>query len=99
MADKDDDLQEQVENMAERLGLSGRERSQYIHEHMTRGGYKAVPQYVRGEDNDDDESSAFFSGGSRRRSRDDDDDDDRPSRRRRSQSRSSRRDDDWYRGE
>ena len=85
MADKDDDdLYDSVSNMADRLKLKGGERSKYIHEHMTRGGYKAVPNYVKADDDDDDDdsSSPFFgsrrgnrSGSRRSRRRDDDDDD------------------------
>ena len=84
MADKDDDLLDQVTGMADRLKLSGKERQTYIHEHMTRGGYKAVPNYVLADDDDDDDDdkgSGFFSGGGRRsrdrgrsRSRSNDDD-------------------------
>jgi hypothetical protein len=80
MTDKDDDLLDSVTSMAERMGLTGRERTNYIHQHMTRSGYKAVPTYVKSEDDDDDEGgSGFFGAGrkrkSNRRSRDDDDDD------------------------
>lgn len=96
MADKDDNLLERVTEMADDLELSGSERRRYIHEHMTRKGYKAIPQYVKGEGDDDDDDSGFFGGSSKRRSRDDDDDDDKPSRRRRSPSRSRSRSDDWY---
>lgn len=67
-----------VAAMADRLKLKGRDRSKYIHDHMTGFGYKMVPSYVREED-DDDGPSRFFgsrSTGSRtRRSRDSDDDD------------------------
>lgn len=84
MTDKDDDLLDSVTAMADRLKLKGKERGSYIHEHMTRSGYKAVPNYVRddGDDDDDDDSSSFFGGkrgsrsGSRRSRRRDDDDDD-----------------------
>ena len=79
--DKEDDLYESVSRMAERLGLKGSEKGKYIHEHMTRGGYKAVPNYVLADDGDDDDDkgSGFFGGGGRsrsrqRRNRDDDDD-------------------------
>jgi hypothetical protein len=85
MADKDDDdLYDSVSNMADRLKLKGKERTTYIHEHMTRGGYKAVPNYVKADDDDDDDDSGspFFgsrrgnrSGSRRSRRRDDDDDD------------------------
>ena len=86
MADDKDDLFDSVSAMADRLKLAGSERSRYIHEHMTRGGYKAVPQYVLADDDDDDDDdkgSGFFGGGKRkrgsrdgggRRSRSDDDD-------------------------
>lgn len=89
MADKDDDLLDSVSAMADRMGLTGRERSRYIHEHMTRSGFKAVPQYVKAEDDEDeDKGSGFFGGSSRRRpSRDDGS----RSRRRRDDD-----DDDWY---
>lgn len=65
----DDNLQEQVESMADRLKLKGKQRSKYIHEHMLQGGYRAEPHYVRDEEEDEDEGSGFFG---RRRSRDDD---------------------------
>lgn len=96
MADNDDDLHDRVSEMADRLGLKGRERTTYIHEHMTRGGYKAVPQYVKGDEDDDedDSRSPFFRGSSRRGGHDDDDD--RPSSRRRPASRRRRSHDDWY---
>lgn len=84
MADKDDDLLDSVNAMADRLKLTGRDRSRYIHEHMTRSGYRAVPQYVKDDgDDDDDDSSGFFGkkrrpnrdGGRRDRDRDRDNDD------------------------
>lgn len=83
MADKDDDLYESVSAMADRIKLTGQDRTKYIHDHMTRGGYKAIPQYVPADDkdDDDDDDSPFFNrkrrkprGGSQRRTRDDDDD-------------------------
>jgi hypothetical protein len=87
VADKDDDLFDSVSAMAERMGLKGSERRRYIHEHMTRSGYRAEPTYVRddGDDDDDDNGSGFFAGKRRQGRRDDD----RSSRRRRD-------DDDWY---
>jgi hypothetical protein len=85
VADKDDDLYDTVSNMADRIGLKGGEKTKYVHDHMTRGGYKAVPQYVPADDKDDDEDdddTPFFGrkrrkprGGAQRRTRDDDDDD------------------------
>lgn len=77
MADNDDDLMEAVTGMADRLKLKGKERQTYVHEHMTRGGYKAIPNYVKAdEEDDDDKGSGFFGGGGgrKRRSRDDDND-------------------------
>lgn len=84
MADDNDDLYDQVSAMAKRLKLKGDERTQYIHEHMTRSGYRAIPNYVKDDSKDDDEGkgSPFFGSGSgnrssssrSRRRRDDDDD-------------------------
>ena len=88
--DKEDDLYESVARMADRLKLEGEERGRYIHEHMTRGGYRAVPQYVRDEGDEDggkSGGSSFFSGGRRRSSGDGG----------RSKSRRDQ-DDDWYSG-
>lgn len=70
-----DDLLEQVTAMADRMGLEGRDRRDYIHEHMTRSGYRAEPTYVREEqddsDRDDSKGSGFFrkQGGDRDRGR------------------------------
>lgn len=77
MADKDDDWHDKVLEMADRLELTGDSRRKYVHEHMTRAGYKMEPNYVRADDDDDDDDSGeFFSSKrrSRRQSRDDDDD-------------------------
>jgi hypothetical protein len=84
VADKDDDLYETVSSMADRIGLKGQDKTKYVHDHMTRGGYKAIPQYVPADDkddDDDDDDQPFFSrkrrkprGGASRRTRDDDDD-------------------------
>jgi hypothetical protein len=76
---------ESVSAMADRLKLKGRERSRYIHDHMTSFGYRMVPSYVRDEDEEDDDGGRFRFGGSRpktrerssqRRTRRSDDDDD-----------------------
>lgn len=99
MSDEDDDLYESVERMADRLHLEGREKERYIHEHMTRGGYRAIPQYVRDEEEEDgrgrDRGSGFFGS-----DRDRDRDRDRGSRRRSDRGRDDRRDrdreDHWY---
>lgn len=88
MADDQDDLYDAVSAMADRLGLEGKERSSYIHESMTRGGYRAVPQYVR-EDNEDGEDSGggfFGRGRSKQQPRD---------RRGSRPTRDQRDDDDW----
>jgi hypothetical protein len=77
VADSDDDLMESVTAMADRLKIKGKERQTYIHEHMTRGGYRAVPNYVKADDDEDeDKGSGFFGGGGRRRNRGKDDDND-----------------------
>lgn len=90
MTDKDDDLHEQVLRMADRLGLEGNDRRKYVHDHMTRAGYRMEPNYVPGDDNDDDdEDDAFFS---RRRRRPSGRDSDERSRTRRPR----REDDSWY---
>jgi hypothetical protein len=89
--DDDDDLQEQVEHMADRLGLKGSDRQKYVHDHMTRGGYRAVPTYVPRDDKDDDDDDdepPFFNRQRRRRTRDDSQD------RQRTRSRGTQ--DDWY---
>ena len=84
MADKDDDLYDTVGAMADRIGLKGQEKAKYVHDHMTRDGYKAIPQYVPADDKDDDDDeddTPFFTrkrrkprGGAQRRTRDEDDD-------------------------
>lgn len=102
MADKDDDdLFESVSAMADRIGLTGREKTRYVHEHMTRGGYRAVPSYIPADDNDDDDDgnddSGFFGGrssGRRRRPVRDQESGGRGSGTRRR--RSSEDDDGWY---
>lgn len=96
MADKDADDYDSVAGMADRLGLEGKDRSQYIHRHMRGLGYRMQPSYVKADDGDDD---------------DDDDDGFFPARKRKAQGGSSssnrqsssrgRRsrnddDDDWY---
>lgn len=100
MADDNDDLYDTVSAMADRLRLDGKDRERYIHEHMTRGGYRAVPSYVREEEDDRDDrdsGSSFF--GSRDRDRGGRDRD-RDSGTRRSRGRDDRRDrdrgDNWY---
>ncbi len=61
MADKnDDDFFDQVSRMAERLGLVDDDRTKYVHDHMTRAGYKMIPSYVL-EGEDDKSGGDFFS--------------------------------------
>jgi hypothetical protein len=100
MADQDDDLHDSVTAMADRLGLKGNDRRRYVHEHMTRSGYRMEPTYVPDtdtDDDDDDDGSPFFGKSRSRsssRSRGRDDDDDRGHRSpRRGRNRS---DDNWY---
>lgn len=73
MADQDDDLYDAVNGMADRMGLEGEERQRYIHEHMTKGGYDAIPQYVKrqeeGEEAERGGWSPFGGGGGSRRER------------------------------
>ena len=77
MAEEKDDTYERVSGMAKAMGLKGSERTEYIHEHMTRLGYDAKPNYVKkkGRDENNRSGGGFF-GGNNRRQRDDDDDDD-----------------------
>lgn len=77
MADKPDAAtdHESVTTMAERLGLKGEAKRDYIHKHMRKLGHRAVVNYVDADDDDDEDSSGFFGRKRRRSSRDDDDDD------------------------
>jgi hypothetical protein len=91
---QEDSLYDDVSAMADRLKLTGRERTSYIHEHMTRGGYKAIPSYVRDEsedDDDEDSSGSSFFGGRRRRPTRDQESGGHGTRTRR-----QRDDDNWY---
>lgn len=50
-----------IDDLADTLNLEGDERSKYVHEHMTRAGYKATVSYVDGDDeNDDGDNGSFF---------------------------------------
>lgn len=91
MSDKDDDMHDRVLEMADRLGLKGNDRRKYVHDHMTRAGYRMEPTYVPGGDDSDDDDDGpddpFFS---RRKSN-------RDNRRASERPRRPRRDDDsWY---
>jgi hypothetical protein len=75
MADEDNELTKDlriITNMAKRLKLEGADLSRYIHEHMTKLGYKAERTYTRPK-SAEKKGSGFFGGG---KSSDDDDDDD-----------------------
>jgi hypothetical protein len=84
--EEEDDLFDQVTAMADRMGLKGPKRQEYIHDHMTQGGYEMVQtresyQRIRQDESDDSGrggTKSWFgsSAGTRRgggRSRDDDD--------------------------
>lgn len=66
-----DDDHKSVAALADRLGLTGKDRERYIHQHMTGFGYKSKRTYVASDD-DDDDSGGFFG---KKRNDDDDDDD------------------------
>jgi hypothetical protein len=79
----DDDLFDVVSDMADRIGMKGRERRDYIDEHMRRAGYRPVQtreSYARQEGEDNDDGGGFFGrrqrGNQRSRPRRRDDDDD-----------------------
>ncbi len=40
--EEEDDLYDAVCAMADRMGIKGKERTAYIHDHMTQGGYEQV---------------------------------------------------------
>jgi hypothetical protein len=72
--DEDDGLFDQVVGLADRLGLSGDKRSNYIDDHMTEAGYTRVQtrdSYQRVKESDEDEDgggrSRWFGGGARQR--------------------------------
>jgi hypothetical protein len=67
-ADKD---LESVTAAADRLGLKGKDRTEYIHKHMTGYGYRSRRTYYEPDD-DDSGGGGFFGRG--RRDRDDDED-------------------------
>jgi hypothetical protein len=74
---RDPDLFQRVSEMAEHIGLVGKEKADYIHEHMTRGGYRAVPHYEPDDDDDTGDNPRFFSGRSGQSNRQGDRGDDR----------------------
>jgi hypothetical protein len=40
--EEEDDLYDSVIAMADRMGIKGKDRQAYIHDHMTQGGYEQV---------------------------------------------------------
>lgn len=61
MADENDDFYDAVLNMADRMGLEGEDRAKYVHEHMTRAGYDAIPQYVKQTPPEEEQESGKWS--------------------------------------
>jgi hypothetical protein len=59
-----------VRAAAKRLGLTGKDRDEYIHKHMTGFGYKSRRTYVVAPESGSRRGSGFFGSSS-----DDDDDD------------------------
>jgi hypothetical protein len=62
--DDEDDLYDSVSAMADRMGIKGKERQAYIHDHMTQGGYEQIQSresYVKIQQQEEDEGG----GGSR----------------------------------
>jgi hypothetical protein len=75
-ANKEDGFFDQVSAMAERLGLTDDDRAKYVHDHMTRAGYKMVPSYILEDEGQESGGSDFFrrpktnaSGGSKGKSK------------------------------
>lgn len=61
MADDDTQDYDTVAAMADRLKLTGDERTRYIHRHMTGLGYRMEPSYVpRDDENDDDDDDEYL---------------------------------------
>jgi hypothetical protein len=55
-----DDFLTQVKSMAARMGLEGKDEQKYVHEHMTRAGYRMVPSYVLDDETGGDDDKDFF---------------------------------------
>ena len=72
--DPDSDLAD-VTARAKRLGLTGKDREEYIHKHMVGYGYKSKRTYVV-PDNDESRRRSGFFGNSGSDSDDDEDDED-----------------------
>lgn len=61
-----DDFFDQVMGMADKIGLTGKDKQRYVHEHMTRSGYDMVPSYVKSSEGGDDDDSDFFGNRTRK---------------------------------
>lgn len=71
--DDEDDLFDQVNRMADRMGLQGEKRATYIDDHMLQGGYQRVQSrdsYAKVQDDQGDDQGSGnrwgFGGGRRR---------------------------------
>jgi hypothetical protein len=60
---------------AKRLGLTGEDKAEYIHKHMTGYGYKARRSYVVPKSSDSRRGGGFFGAGGSESDDDEDDDD------------------------
>lgn len=49
------ECQDLAEELADRMDMTGEERTKFIHRCMTRSGFKAIPNYVKDDDNSDDD--------------------------------------------
>jgi hypothetical protein len=56
-----DDFIDRVSKMADELGLTDDDRTEYISRHAKAKGYRMVPTWVK-EGSQDDSSSGFFGG-------------------------------------
>jgi hypothetical protein len=78
--DQEDDFFDRVVSMADRLGIKGQSRTNYIDDHMLQAGYERVQAResyakVRQADEDDQSSGNRWGFGARNRSSGRDDDD------------------------
>ena len=64
--DQSDDFYDAVLSMADRMGLEGEDRAKYVHEHMTRAGYDAIPQYVKQQPPEEEAQGKWTPFGGRR---------------------------------
>lgn len=68
MADRDDNFLDRVAELADEIGLTGRDKEEYIGRHAKAKGYRGVTNWVK--DSGDDGSSGFFGSGGRDGGRD-----------------------------